>query len=289
MQDDYLVSTQWLSEHLDDPQVRVLDVSGNLDAERNNLAHDDYVVEHVPGAVWFDVASGYGELSDPSSPLWWTWPSMRQIEGAMGRSGVDNRTTVVIVARSADRPYGHGSMWCTRAWWTLHHSEVRCVILAGGHERWKREGRPLESGDVTVPPRTFIGTDRRHEGIADRDDVQTALETGASCVVDALPTDVFRGERTPYARPGHITGAQNVPFHSLIAEPTADFVPVERASAIFDEAGLFDRNRVIVYCGGAISATVTAFALKRSGHPDVRVYDGSLQEWAAEPTLPMST
>ena len=289
MNNGFLVSTQWLADHLDDPQVRVLDVSGHLDSNRRNQAFDQYLAEHLPGAIWFDVASADGELSDPDSPLSWTWPPMSQIEEAMSRVGVDNATTVVLVARSFDRPYGHGTMWCTRAWWTLHHSEARCVILEGGHERWKTEGRRLDDGEVVVAPRIFIGTDRRDEGIAGRGDVLAALDAGTSCVVDALPDDVFRGDRTPYERPGHITGAQNVPFRSFIAEPTADFIPVDQASEIFEEAGLFDRDRVVVYCGGAISATVTAFALKRSGHPDVRVYDGSLQEWAADPTLPMST
>ena len=90
---DWLVTTDWLSEHLDDDSVRVLDVSGWLDEHRRNLAHDAYLAEHIPGAVWFDVASGDGELSDPASELSWTWPPLPQIEATMGRFGVDNDTT----------------------------------------------------------------------------------------------------------------------------------------------------------------------------------------------------
>lgn len=245
--DGFLVSTRWLADRLDDPQVRVLDVSGHLDAERRNRAHPDYLAEHLPGAVWFDVASADGVLSDPDSALSWTWPPMDRIEATMSAVGVDNRTTVVLVARTSDQPYGYGTMWCTRAWWTLHHAEVDCVILEGGHERWIAEGRPVDSGEVAVTARTFIGTDRRHEGIADRHDVQAALAAPTSCVIDALPEEVFRGERTAYARPGHITGAQNLPFRRFVAEPTAGFVSSERAAEIFDDAGLFDVERAVLY------------------------------------------
>lgn len=247
MSDHFLVSTDWLAEHIGDGDVRVLDVSGFLDGDRVNRAHDDYLAEHLPGAVWFDVASASGELSDPDSTLSWTWPPLAQIEAAMGSVGVDDGTTVVLVARTFDRPYGVGTMWCTRAWWTLHHSGVACAILEGGVERWCSEGRPTESGPVSVASTTFRGDDRRSEAIADRRRVESALDDGASCVIDALPEASFTGERSNYARPGHITGAQNVPFQRFIAEPTAGFVPVDEARAIFDRAGVLDRERVVLY------------------------------------------
>ena len=247
MNEQFLVTTDWLAAHLDDPHVRVLDVSGALDADRVNEARESYLAEHLPGAVWFDVATGKGELSDPTSDLSWTWPPIRQIEVAMGRVGVDGDTTVVIVARTIDRPYGLGTMWCTRAWWTLHHSGVRCVILEGGHERWVAEGRPVESGEVEVDGRVFVGDDRRAQAIADRHDVTTALSDADSCVIDALPPESFRGERTTYARPGHITGAQNLPYREFIVAPTADFVSESEARAIFEAAGMFDRERAVLY------------------------------------------
>lgn len=250
MGDQFLVSTQWLAEHLHDDDVRVLDVSGFLDADRanrSNRAHDDYLAEHLPGAVWFDVASADGELSDPNSALSWTWPPLEQIESAMGRVGVGNDTTVVLVAQTFDRPLGLGTMWCTRAWWTLHHSGVKCAILEGGLERWRSEGRPTESGPVSAVPSTFRGDDRRVDAIADRHDVEAVLQDGASCLIDALPKASFTGESVNYARPGHITGAQNVPFGRFITEPTAAFVAVEEAKEIFDRAGVLDRERVVLY------------------------------------------
>ena len=245
--DPWLVTTIWLAARLDDPNVRVLDVTGALDADRRNVAHPDYLAEHIPGAVWFDVASADGELSDPSSSLSWTWPPLEQIESAMGRVGVDNDTTVVITARSSDQPLGHGTMWCTRAWWTLHHSGVRCAILEGGWERWTAEGRPVAAGEVAVEPRRFTGTDRRDEAIAHRSDVEAAVADGAACVIDALPESSFRGERVNYARPGHITGAQNVPYHRFVVEPTAVFVSDDEARSIFEAEGVLARERAVLY------------------------------------------
>ena len=247
MAEHFLVSTEWLAARLGDPNVRILDVTAVLDDERRNVAEPDYLAEHLPGAVWFDVGSAAGELSDPDSPLSWTWPPLAQIEAAMGRVGVDNDTQVVLVARSSRQPYGVGTMWCTRAWWTLHHSGVTCAILAGGHDRWVAERRPTESGEVAVEPRIFVGDDRRAGAIADRQDVQAALADAGSCVIDALPAASFSGERVDYARPGHITGARNVPFPGLIREPTADFISEDGARAMFEAEGLFDRERAVLY------------------------------------------
>lgn len=247
MADDFLVSTEWLAERLGDPHVRVLDVSGFHDDSGANAAHGDYLAGHVPGAVWFDVVSSHGELSDPASELWWTWPPQAQIEAALGRVGVDADTTVVLMARTYEERLGLGTMWCTRAWWTLHHSGVDCVILEGGFERWVSEGRPLESGPVTVEPVTFRGADRRSEAIADRHDVHAALESASSCVIDALPAESYTGERVNYARPGHITGAGNLPYSTFIEEPTAAFITADAARAVVDAAGLFDVERAVLY------------------------------------------
>ena len=105
----------------------------------------------------------------------------------------------------------------------------------------------MESGEVAVEPAMFTGTDRRAEAIADRHDVQAALTDAASCVIDALPAASYTGERVNYARPGHITGASNLPFPLLIAEPTAGFIDADAARELFEGAGVFDRERAVLY------------------------------------------
>ena len=96
----FLVTPEWLADHLVDPQVRIIDVTGFLDADRQNQAHHPYVSGHIPGAIWFDVASGKGVLSDPTSALNWTWPTIGQIEAAMRAIGVE------MVAAASDRLLG---------------------------------------------------------------------------------------------------------------------------------------------------------------------------------------
>jgi thiosulfate/3-mercaptopyruvate sulfurtransferase len=108
---------------------------------------------------------------------------------------------------------------------------------------------------------------------------------GQTCLVDALTIESYEGREADYGRPGHITGAVNVPFGQLIERETCGFVEAETMSTLLVD--VFDAPEVVTYCGGAIAATVLAFCLALLGHEQVSVYDGSLMEWAADPDLPM--
>jgi len=130
---------------------------------------------------------------------------------------------------------------------------------------------------------------------ATREDVMAAVEgrSGAAeapaCLVDALPADSFDGTGQAYGpRAGHITGAVNLPFRSLVTAETAAFRPAAELHQALSAAGLLGDRPVITYCGGAIAATVDAFALALFGKTDVSVYDGSLMEWSADDDLPMT-
>ncbi len=285
---EYLVSTDWLAEHLED--VRVLDVTAKLTSRLENRAEADcYRDAHVPGSVFFDVASGKGVLSDPSAALPWMWPGAEQIATSLAAAGVGPTTRVVLVARTPREGLDSGTMWCTRAWWTLHHAGVDVAILQGGLEKWESEGRLL-TGEATRLPVTDPVEVPAHwrSGRADISDVKAVLD-GAGCLVDALPADSFDGTGSAYGpRAGHITGARNVPFRSLIEAETAGFVDATTMHSVLTESGLLGDERVVTYCGGAIAATVDAFALALFGKTDVAVYDGSLMEWSANPELPMT-
>jgi thiosulfate/3-mercaptopyruvate sulfurtransferase len=151
-QSRYLVETDWLNERLDDRGVRVLDVTGMLTSELKNIARERVYDEgHIPGAVFFDVASAKGALSDPDAKLPWTWPPKAQVETAMAAHGVGNDTKVVLYAASPRLGVDFGPMWCTRAWWVMHHFGVDCAILNGGYEKWLAEGRPISTEPVTPP------------------------------------------------------------------------------------------------------------------------------------------
>lgn len=290
---EYLVSADWLHAHLDDPDVRSLDVTGMLTSGLENRAEEEcYAAAHIPGSIFFDVASARGVLSNAQHPLPWMWPDSDQFEAAMAAVGVATETKVVLVARTPRDGVDSGTMWCTRAWWTMHHFGVDCAILRGGIEQWEAENRPLTDEPPVVPVvAPFVTRADWTRARATRDDVLAAVD-GPVCLIDALPEDSYDGTGISYGpRAGHITGAVNVPFRSLLEAETAGFADADVMEQRLTEAELLGpaaTSPVITYCGGAIAATVDAFALALFGRTDVAVYDGSLLEWSADPSLPMT-
>lgn len=294
----YLVTTEWLAAHLDDADVRILDVTAMLTGKLENRAEEEcYRASHIPGSLFFDVSTGKGVLSNQEESLPWMWPSPDEITVTLAAAGVGPDTKVVLVARTPREGIDSGTMWCTRAWWTLHHYGVDCAILLGGLERWEAEGLPLtdEPSPPPVAP-AFVPATGWESARATKDDVLAAVEgrnadgaAAPACLVDALPADSFEGTGTAYGpRAGHITGAVNVPFRALIEAESAGFVEPAVMHERLTEAGLLEPRGVITYCGGAIAATVDAFALALFGKTNVSVYDASLMEWTADPDLPMT-
>ena len=287
---DYLVTTEWLADHLDQPDVRVLDVTAKLTSKLENRAEAEcYQDSHIPGSLFFDVPAGKGVLSSQEDALPWMWPSPDEVVATLAAVGVGPETKVVLVARTPREGIDSGTMWCTRAWWTLHHYGVDCAILHGGIERWEAEGRPLTDAASSIPEAApFVPIPGWESATATKDDVVAAVQ-GPACLVDALPADSFDGSGTSYGpRSGHITGAVNVPYRSLIEAETSAFVDPAPMYAQLAGAGLLDASKVITYCGGAIAATVDAFALALFDKTDVAVYDGSLMEWTTDAELPMT-
>jgi len=129
-------------------------------------------------------------------------------------------------------------------------------------------------------PRARLATGHLHRPSPPRNEVG---------IVDALPPDVYRGDRHDYARPGHIPGAVNVPFAALVDPDTHRYLPEDQLRAAFSGVLSADPERVITYCGGAIAASSDAFILNLLGVDDVAIYDGSLSEWSADPSLPLVT
>jgi thiosulfate/3-mercaptopyruvate sulfurtransferase len=114
-----------------------------------------------------------------------------------------------------------------------------------------------------------------------------AIDAPGVCTINALAPEVYRGDGgANYGRRGHITGSVNVPFAALFQGPSLEFADVATLKGAFETVKAFDQE-VICYCGGGISATCDAFALVALGHEKVAVYDGSMSEWVADPSLPM--
>lgn len=286
---EYLCDTDWLAGHLDDPDLRLFDVTGKLTGKLHNRAREDcYAAGHIPGAAFLDVAAATGTLSAPDGAFPWTWPEPVPLAAEMGAHGINQHARVVLYAATPRPGVDNGTMWCTRAWWLMHHAGANVAVLDGGWEKWLAEGRPVSTEPRSYAPTPFPA--REATARADRADVLAALAPGAdACVIDALSAASFAGTG-PVAygpRKGHIAGAVNVPMSDLLDPERGTFLPGGRLRERLAQAGALDAGRVIMYCGGGIAATTVAFALALLGRSNVAVYDNSLFEWAQDPTLPM--
>lgn len=275
---DSLVTAEWLNEHLNDPDLVVLDCSvlvqpagnGGFDSVSGRPQYDK---GHIPTAGFADLK---GELSDIESPFGFAVPTPEQFAAAMSALGVGDDSRVVLYDAS-------GSVWAARVWWMLRWIGFdKVALLDGGLAAWTAQGLPLS----TEPVSRSVGTltiALRPELIVGKDEVLAAISDDTVSIIDALPEAQYRGEMSMYARPGHITSATNVPVLSLINE-TGRYRPTQELEKLFTG----DRDsRTITYCGGGIAASANAFVMTRLGYKDVAVYAASLQEWAADESLPM--
>jgi thiosulfate/3-mercaptopyruvate sulfurtransferase len=232
-----------------------------------------YESGHIPTAGFADLL---GDLSDGDSPYEFTMPSPEQFAAAMEALGVSDDSRVVLYDAG-------GSVWAARVWWMLRWIGFdRAALLDGGLTAWTAGERPLSTEPASRPAGTLT-VNLRPELIADRDEVLASIEDESVTLIDSLPPAYFRGETSMYARPGHIPGAVNIPVFSALDE-TGHYRSLDELASIFE--GERD-GRAITYCGGGIAASSNAFVMTRLGFSDVAVYDASLQEWTADPDLPL--
>ena len=277
---DTLVSTDWLAEHLDDPDLVVLDCAPSFtmaeagDGFTVGSGRAAYQASHIPEAGFADIVE---DLSDTDSPLQFAMPTPEAFCASMGALGVGDDSRVVLYDREPP------VMWASRVWWMLRWVGFdQAALLDGGMPAWSADGRPSSAEPVTRPPATLTPAPRPRI-VADRDEVLAAIGDGATCVVDTFHEAHYRGDEAMYGRPGHVPGAANMSAMALFDE-TGRFRPADELAALATDD---PAARTITYCGGGIMASTVAFALTRLGFDDVAVYAASLQEWASDPANPM--
>lgn len=275
---DSLVSAAWLMEHLDDPDLVVLDATVLVESDeagnfRTSSGRPGYEAGHIPGAGFADLLA---ELSDRDAELQFTLPSPEDFAAAMGALGVGDDTRVVLYDNM-------GMPWAARVWWMLRWIGFdRAALLDGGLNAWTAAGGELSTEPVTRSAQT-LSIDLRPGLIADQEEVRASIDSDSIILIDVLPEIHYRGEWTMYEQPGHIPGAINVPTTWLFDE-SGHFRPNDELAPLLDTDR---RTRAITYCGGGIAASVDAFVMTRLGFTDVAIYDGSLAEWTSDPDNPM--
>jgi len=272
------VTTGWLAERLGEPGLVVVDATVFPVAGGYVTGDEKYLLEgHIPGALFADLID---DFSDPEGRFPFTRPDAARFAAAAGALGIGPGTAVVVY----DAALGQ---WASRLWWLLRSfGHDRAAVLDGGLTAWLAEGRPVETGHVEAAPAVFVAQERPELWI-DKAGVERILAGEESAtLVCATPPGEFAGAAGSRPRAGHIPGSVSVPAGRLVDPGTRVFLEEEGLrTALAPALG----GRVVAYCGGGIAATAAAFALALLGEEDVAVYDGSLNEWAADPDAPLVT
>jgi thiosulfate/3-mercaptopyruvate sulfurtransferase len=282
---EFLIETEALERRLDDPDLRVFDCTTHLVPDPKITyqvvpGRADFETGHIPGAQFIDLQ---GDLSEKNHRFRFMLPTAEAFAAAMRRFGVGEGSRVVLY--STANPW-----WATRVWWMLRvFGFDAAAVLNGGWQKWSREGRPVETGPARPrPPGNFVVREQRPLMVA-KEEVLQAIGHRAACTINALLPEQHAGTGgSTYGRSGHIKGSVNLPAAHLLDPKTNEFLPAAELRKRFETIGA-PGKRVITYCGGGIAASADAFALVLLGHPDVKLYDASLSEWAMDPSLPMET
>jgi thiosulfate/3-mercaptopyruvate sulfurtransferase len=273
----WLVSTDWLADHLRQRDVIPVDGSYFLPTQQRD-PRAEYRSEHIPGAVFFDIEA----ISDNSTDLPHMLPGPKQFGAAVSALGIGDGDTVVVYDSV-------GLYSAPRVWWTFRIFGAKQVfILDGGLPKWKQESRPLEKGEGIRTAKTF-NAEMNVAAVALLADVRMAIADGSVQIVDARPPERFAGrapEPRPGQRSGHMPGSFNVPFDRLV--DNGRLSSREHIEAAFKTAGVDLDQPIITSCGSGVSAAILTFALDAIGKGAQGLYDGSWTEWGSRPDLPVA-
>ncbi len=277
-----LVSTEWLAEHLNAPDVRIVDASYYLPGVDRN-AKAEYRECHIPGAVFFDI----DDVADDANDLPHMIPPPEKFSSRVRKLGLGDGNRIVVYDANG------GAMAACRVWWMFRlygHEDVS--VLDGGLPKWLAEGRPTD--DLPPVPKERHFTPRMNNFLVRTvDQLIENCNSGRELVVDARGAERFAGtadEPRAGLRKGHIPKSVNLPFNRLM-DKDANFAmrPADDIRKCFEDAGIDFKSPVVASCGSGVTACVIAFAGYLIGKDEIAVYDGSWSEWGSRHDTPIDS
>ena len=274
---DVLVSNDWVLEHAQDKDVRVIEVNEDV------LLYD---TGHAPGSVKIDW------LNDLWDDTIREFIQPQELATLFESLGVSNDTTVVV--------YGDkNNWWAAYAFWFFRYNgHENLKLMNGGRAKWVAENKPVTTDVPDIQPGSYTPGQRNPELRAFREDVLKHLENvkaGTGALVDVRSPGEFKGEVTHMAdypqegvlRGGHIPGAQSIPW-AQAANPDGTFKSADELRALYEPKGVTPDKEVIAYCRIAERSSHSWFVLKYLlGYENVKNYDGSWTEWGNSVGLPI--
>lgn len=276
---DSIVSVDWLQNHLNNEDVKVVDASWHL-PPTGRSGKDEYQTEHIPGSVFFHI-----DECSTAGPLPHTMPSKSHFAAYVGDLGISEQDHVIVY----DAP---GWFSAARVWWMFRHfGSIKVSVLDGGLTAWKNAGLSVVATESTITKREYKAEIRQAKGalqFVETGQVLAAATTGSAQIVDARASNRFNAiekEFRPGLRSGHIPSSLNVPFADLIDE--GHMKSDAELQRIFAAAGVEKGKPIITSCGSGVTAAILILALEKIGFDDISLYDGSWTEWGGDSTLPI--
>ncbi len=271
MKDDFknIVSTDWLAQHLEAPDIRIIDSSWYFPQEKRN-AEQEFLECHIPGASFFDI----DKIKENDTDLPHMLPPSAMFIATVRKLGIGDGHKVVIYD-------GLGMRSAARLWWMFKvfgYSDV--VVLDGGFPKWVKENRST-TADLTEKEIRHLTIYEDKSIVADRDDVLRATKLNHCSIIDARSEGRFMGtapEPRSGLRSGSIENSINVPYETLLNEDFT-FKSKREIIDIFSKKGVVFNNYIITTCGSGVTAAVLYLALDEIGCSKISLYDGSWAEW----------
>ena len=275
-----LVQSEELNNHLEHPNLRIVDASWHLPNEKRN-GLQEFELEHLPGAVFLDL----DEVSDPENELPHTIPTEEYFSKKIGELGIGNDSWVVVYDTT-------GLFSAARVWWMFRaFGHERVSLLDGGLPKWKAENRPISHGRSETKPSQFRAVFNK-QMFCDWESVQDHAKDQNSLILDARPSERFSGEvdePRPGLRSGHIPNSKNLPFMDLLEGSDRRLLSVDKMKDKFEATSFSADKEIVCSCGSGVTACILALGLHLMGHQQVKIYDGSWTEWGSRHDLSLET